>query len=111
VSVGGRRRPRRLLGTKTSRARTLSVGRSVVEALRRRRDDQARERQEAPVWKDRWGLVFTEPDGSPMNPIRLTVQFCDLVRRAPVPPGYEEPGPGTFRLIPEQSSEHGKRRS
>lgn len=76
----------RLLGTKTSRSRTLSIGGSVVAALDRwRREQQERQRVQAPVWRDRWGLVFTTEEGDHLDPMQLTVTFRDLVRRAPVP--------------------------
>jgi integrase len=75
----------RLLGTKTSRSRRLSIAPSVVEALARHREEQAQQRAATAVWEDRWGLVFTGPDGSPIDPYRVTVEFRELVRRAPVP--------------------------
>lgn len=58
----------RLLGTKTSRTRTLSVGASVVEALREHRDLEDRRRAEAASWDNRWGLVFTSAGGVPIDP-------------------------------------------
>ena len=75
----------RLLGTKTSRSRTLSIGASVVDALRRHRTEQERRRAVAEVWHDRWGLVFTGANGDPIDPYRITMAFRELVRTAPVP--------------------------
>ncbi len=75
----------RLLGTKTSRSRALSIGASVVTALERRRREQEEHRSGASWWQDRWGLVFTMPDGQHLDPMDLTVTFRDLVRQAPVP--------------------------
>ena len=75
----------RLLGTKTSRARTLSVGASVVEALREHRDLEDRRRAEAASWDNRWGLVFTGAGGGPIDPFLATTAFRALVRAAPVP--------------------------
>lgn len=74
----------RLLGTKTSRSRTLSIGDAVVSAVRRHRDEQSEIRAAASRWEDRWGLMFTEADGGPIDPMRLTNEFRELVRRAPV---------------------------
>lgn len=78
----------RLLGTKTSRARTLSISAEVVDALRQWRRQQDADRtaggrqfEEA----DRWGLVFTDPDGGPIRPMAVTVEFRRLVRELDVP--------------------------
>ena len=75
----------RLLGTKTSRSRRLSIGPSVVDALRRERAEQLRRRDAATSWQDRWGLVFTDPDGAPVDPMAVTKEFRRLVREADVP--------------------------
>jgi integrase len=75
----------RLLGTKTSRARTLSIGVSVVDALREHRALEERRRVQAPSWQDRWGLVFTGDDGGPIDPFRISREFRALVCAAPVP--------------------------
>lgn len=76
----------RLLGTKTSRSRTLGIGPSVVAALRREREVQEARRQAAGhQWQDRWGLVFTEDDGTPVPPMRVTQEFRRLVRHLDVP--------------------------
>ncbi len=75
----------RLLGTKTSRSRTLSIGSSVVEALRRHRDEEEHRHRAADEWRNRWGLAFTGVQGEPIDPIQVTTTFRDLVRRAPVP--------------------------
>lgn len=76
----------RLLGTKTSRNRTLSIGASVVEVLRLERDDQAERRRAAGrAWRDEWGLVFTDELGAPINPMRVTIEFRRLVREIDVP--------------------------
>lgn len=75
----------RLLGTKTSQARVISIGDSVVDALERRRDEQDHERRRAASWHDRWGLVLTAPDGEPRSPGAVTARFRRLVRTLPVP--------------------------
>ena len=75
----------RLLGTKNAKRRTLSVSGSVVEALRRHRDIQQRHRQDAVDWQDRWGLVFTDEVGAPIDPMKVTRAFRALVAAAPVP--------------------------
>jgi integrase len=76
----------RLLGTKTSRTRTLGLDPVAVAALQAVRRDQEQARDQAgDGWQDRWNLVFTEPDGAPIPPERLTDDFRRLVVRAPVP--------------------------
>ena len=76
----------RLLGTKTSRNRTLSIGESVVAALQRERASQDGRRLAAgDAWRDEWGLVFTDGDGSPLDPMRITREFRRLVRVLDVP--------------------------
>lgn len=75
----------RLLGTKTSRSRVLSIGPTVVDALGRQRREQERQQAAATSWDNRWGLVFTDDAGQPIDPYDVTMVFRDLVRRAPVP--------------------------
>lgn len=75
----------RLLGTKTSRSRVVQVGSSVVAALRAHGREQVRQRRDAEVWQDRWGLVFTEAAGTNLPPMHVTLAFRRLVRQAPVP--------------------------
>jgi integrase len=75
----------RLLGTKTSGRRVVSIGASVVDALRRHGQQQRAQREAAAAWHDRWGLVFTEADGAPIDPLAVTKEFRRLVREAPVP--------------------------
>lgn len=75
----------RLLATKTAKRRTLSVAPSVVEALRRHQYLQRRQRQDAADWRDRWGLVFTDDAGSPIDPLAVTKAFRALIAAAPVP--------------------------
>lgn len=76
----------RLLGTKTSRSRTVSIGPTVVAALDRERAVQSsRRRASGDAWRDRWGLVFTEEDGRPVPPMRVTRAFRRLVRRLELP--------------------------
>ena len=76
----------RLLGTKTSRTRTLSIGDTVVDALERIRAEQAAARRRlGDEWRDQWGLVLTEDDGEPLDPMGVTREFRQLVRRLDVP--------------------------
>ena len=76
----------RLLGTKTSRNRTLSIGESVAAALiRERQAQEARRHAAGPAWRDEWGLVFTDGDGTPLDPMRVTREFRRLVRVLDVP--------------------------
>lgn len=76
----------RLLGTKTSSNRTLAIGDGVVDALARERQAQeARRRAAGPAWRDEWGLVFTDGDGTPLQPERVSYEFRRLVRVLDVP--------------------------
>lgn len=76
----------RLLRTKTSRSRRLSIAPSVVDAIARRRDRQQVDRARAGEdWDNRWDLVFTEPSGRYIHPGTLTSRFGRLVRRLDVP--------------------------
>jgi integrase len=75
----------RLLTTKTATRRRLTIGPSVVEALREQAEAQERQRELAPTWQDRWGLVFTDGMGDPVDPKAVSREFGRLVRRAPVP--------------------------
>lgn len=78
----------RLLGTKTSGVRTLSVTDSVIEALQRRREQQDAARVAIGAAfddADRWGLVFTDETGAPVPPMEVTVEFRRLVRELDVP--------------------------
>ena len=65
--------------TKTGRPRTLSIDAALAGRLaaHRARDDCVR--------RDEWPLVFTDYDGGPIDPIRITQVFRRLVRRLPVP--------------------------
>ncbi len=76
----------RLLGTKTSRSRTLSVGPSVLDALERCRTEQeAARRRAGDDWCNQWDLVLTDPDGRHLDPLTVTREFRDLVRTLDVP--------------------------
>jgi integrase len=75
----------RLLATKTAKRRTLSVAESVVAALRCHKRMQQRWHRDAADWRDRWGLVFTDEVGAPVDPMRVTKAFRALVANAPVP--------------------------
>lgn len=76
----------RLLGTKTSRSRTLSIGASVVNALVEERSRQEhRRRASGDAWADEWGLVFTDDLGAPVDPMLVTREFRRLVRAIDVP--------------------------
>lgn len=76
----------RLLGTKTSRTRSIGLDPVAVRTLEEVRDRQAAAHHAAGgAWTNEWDLVFTEADGSPIPPDRLTDDFRRLVARAPVP--------------------------
>lgn len=76
----------RLLRTKTSRIRRLSIGPSVVDALHRRRGDQQTDRARAgDAWDNRWDLAFTTPSGRYLHPGSFSARFAELVRSLDVP--------------------------
>ncbi len=71
---------------KTRRSRrTIDPDDRTVEALRDWRSSQAEERQAwGPTWEDH-GLVFTQPNGRPIDPDKLTKLFRRLAKRAGLP--------------------------
>ena len=75
----------RLLATKTANRRVLALGQSVVEAVQRHGREQEQRRAAAERWDNQWGLVFTDDEGAPVQPGRVTSEFRRLVRLAPVP--------------------------
>jgi integrase len=75
-----------LLGTKTARSRRIGLDPVATRTLTAVADEQARLRERAGRrWTNTWDLVFTEEDGGPIPPDRLTDDFRRLVVRAPVP--------------------------
>jgi integrase len=66
-----------LAETKTARSRrTLRLPVVAVEALQRRRSQQAQERLLAGSgWQDRWDLIFTTTDGRPLDGTGVTKRF------------------------------------
>lgn len=78
LGVAGKRLYHKL--TKTNRPRTISIDARTVAALRTQRRLQAEQQLAWPdEWADQWGLVFTRPDGRPLNPQQLTDDFRKLV--------------------------------
>ena len=75
----------RLLVTKTANPRTVSIGATAIDVLRAHQCHQQAQRQAAPSWQDRWGLVFTDDAGAPIDPMEVTRAFRALVREAPLP--------------------------
>lgn len=77
----------RLKATKTLRSRSIRIDVNVVEVLRRRRRQQQLQREAAGEhgWRDRWGLAFTEEDGTYLVPMNVTQAFRWRVRRVDVP--------------------------
>ncbi|PYC64933.1 site-specific integrase, partial [Streptomyces tateyamensis] len=71
------------LPTKTiSSERRIALPAPCLASLRAHRDRQAREKQQADAeWMDN-GLVFTRPDGHPIEPATLTRHFNALLRRS-----------------------------
>jgi integrase len=75
-----------LVEPKTARSRrTIVMPPSVTARLADHRDRQDRERNTAGlVWKE-WGLVFTRPDGYPLDGTVVTHQFHRFLEQAGLP--------------------------
>lgn len=71
---------------KTQRAsRTVALPAIAVEALKRRKVQQAERRlQLGPVYEDH-GLIFARDDGSPWPPDAFSTAFASLIRRSGLP--------------------------
>jgi integrase len=75
-----------LVEPKTSRSRrTLVMPRAITESLRVHRTAQKAERPEPTSKGNEWDLVFTRPDGAPLDGTVLTHQFHRLLDRAELP--------------------------
>lgn len=71
----------------TSSEGQVALDSDLVAVLRAHRVRQGRERDEAGAkWADSDGLVFTEPDGSPLHPADVTDRFQFLAAQAGLPP-------------------------
>jgi len=71
--------------TKKSR-RSIRLGPSTIELLRVVQGTQQLAKMEAgPLWQEQ-GYVFTNPDGSPVLPGTLTINFRHLTRELEMPP-------------------------
>jgi integrase len=75
-----------LVEPKTARSRrTIAMPPTITKVLAEHRERQACERKAAgPRWKE-WGLVFTRPDGHPLDGTVVTHQFHDFLDRAGLP--------------------------
>jgi integrase len=71
--------------TKTERARVVPLSVLAIDALRRQRVMQAREKLAAGGGYDDLGFVFTGPVGGMVKPMVLTDAFRDLARKAKLP--------------------------
>jgi integrase len=65
--------------------RTISVGRSVIEALQSHRRRQAEDRLAADTWSDEEDLIFTNATGGRLRPDYVTPRLRKLVAEAGVP--------------------------
>jgi integrase len=66
--------------------RSLALDPATLAALQEHKTRQEQERAEVgPAWTDS-GLVFTQPDGSPIHPDLITDWFRRLARAASLPP-------------------------
>jgi integrase len=77
-----------LTGTpKTERSqRNIALALDVVQLLRALNGAQILAKEEAgPLWKEQ-GYVFTQADGSPVLPDRLTQEFAALTKALDMPP-------------------------
>lgn len=75
----------RLVSTKSSKGRTITVATSVVEVLKKHRAKQAEARLLAgPIWKDE-GFVFTDDTGSHLSPNTLYHNYKRLVASIGMP--------------------------
>ena len=72
-----------LLPTKTSRSRRqVPVTEEVVDVLHQIRGQQTLQQMTlGPAWTDT-GFVFTKPDGSPLDPERVTKEFAKTAKEA-----------------------------
>jgi integrase len=62
--------------TKTDKSyRRVPLPRVCIASLREHRERQEKERAEALVWLDEWGLVFTTKHGTPIEPRNLLRHF------------------------------------
>src|SRR5207253_11228902 len=80
--------------------RVVTLPPIAVEALRRHRADQARERLLlGPAYEDH-GLVLAQADGRPVNPEDVTRAFKRLARKAGVPAALASQAPAHARDAP-----------
>ena len=75
-----------LVEPKTSRSRrTLVMPHAIAKSLRLHQMAQATEQPGAGSKENNWGLVFTRPDGAPLDGTVVTHQFHRLLDRAGLP--------------------------
>ena len=74
-----------LKGTKTGRPRTISLDAGTANRLSAWRACQRQELRMSGMARVDWDPVFTEPDGAPHLPMRITSAFRRLTRRLPLP--------------------------
>ena len=87
---------------KTSRCRTLRLDEVTTRVLEQQRRTQERHRAAAGHWDNAWNLVFTNGQGSHLDPMRITHAFRVAVRDAPVPRIRLHDYPD-IRIIPPRS--------
>jgi integrase len=71
---------------KTARSRrSIALSPQAVNLLHAIRNQQVTDQLEAgPIWQDT-GHGLTQPDGRPMNPIKVTQEFAAIIRKAGLP--------------------------
>ncbi len=69
-------------GQKTNHfTRTITVSKNVLTLLKAHRKSQNKQKLAAgKAWANKWDLVFTEADGSPMDRRNLTNRFGNLAK-------------------------------
>jgi integrase len=72
--------------TKTDKSyRRVPLPQVCIESLREHRERQEKERVEAVVWLDEWGLVFTTKHGTPIEPRNLLRHFQGVCEKLGLP--------------------------
>ena len=75
-------------GTKTERPRRVNLPESILVALALHRQEQVKFRQKlGPDYRSDLGLIFANPDGTPLKPDTISASISLLCRRLGLPKG------------------------
>jgi integrase len=77
----------RVKSTKSGKARRLSLPVTALEALRKHRDDQQKDRTLFGESYRDTGLVFCKPDGTFLRPDAVSCRVTELIRKTGLPAG------------------------